>query len=198
MYSFGNPAARKQAVAAALAASQSMIDRTRGRVVADATRQAAELTTALAPRQVLPAGIESSIGKPGSASAAAQAGHFPGDGHNHAANGISEAALLKAVNRMIADSGGKAKINSRRRSTKRQAQLWEAALKKYGSPEKARKWVAPPGKSKHEHGLAIDLGYADAATRKWFHDNAARYGLEFPLSNEPWHVEIKGSRKKKK
>ena len=37
-------------------------------------------------------------------------------------------------------------IGSGFRSVEKQKQLWEQALKKYGSPEKARKWVAPPGK----------------------------------------------------
>mgnify|MGYP002140046610 FL=1 len=42
------------------------------------------------------------------------------------------------------------------RSPERQAQLWDAALKKYGSPEAARKWVAPPGRSQHGHGNAAE------------------------------------------
>ena len=33
------------------------------------------------------------------------------------------------------------------RSVEKQKQLWEQALKKHGTPEKARKWVAPPGGS---------------------------------------------------
>lgn len=108
--------------------------------------------------------------------------------------GMSEATFNKFLQKMIAASGGKLKVTSGKRSTKRQAELWAAALKKYGSPEKARKWVAPPGKSKHELGLAADLAYADAAAREWAHKNAGQFGLVFPLGNEPWHVELRGAR----
>ena len=108
--------------------------------------------------------------------------------------GITSAAFNSAVNKLIAAAGGKVKIKSGTRSPQRQAQLWADALKKYGSPEKARKWVAPPGHSKHELGLAADLAYADAATKTWVHQNAARFGLVFPLSNEDWHIELKGTR----
>jgi hypothetical protein len=80
------------------------------------------------------------------------------------------------------------------RSPERQAQLWEEALAKYGSPEAARKWVAPPGRSNHNHGLAIDMRYGNDAAREWFHANAPQYGLALPLSNEPWHVELAGIR----
>ncbi len=108
--------------------------------------------------------------------------------------GLGEAAFNKALQKMIAASGGKLKVTSGKRSTKRQSELWAAALKKYGSPERARKWVAPPGRSKHEQGLAADLAYADAAARQWAHANARNFGLHFPLGNEPWHVEQVGSR----
>jgi hypothetical protein len=108
--------------------------------------------------------------------------------------GLSNAVFSKALNKLIAASGGKISIKSGTRTRERQTQLWNAALKKYGSPEKARKWVAPPGHSKHELGLAADLAYADAAAKQWAHDNAKAYGLWFPLSNEDWHAELLGSR----
>lgn len=96
-----------------------------------------------------------------------------------------------ALNQLIAGSGGRLNIKSGYRSPERQAQLYEAALKKYGSPERARKWVAPPGKSNHGRGLAADLG-GDLA---YAHANAARYGLAFPLANENWHIESRGARR---
>lgn len=80
------------------------------------------------------------------------------------------------------------------RSPERQGQLWQEALAKYGSPEAARKWVAPPGKSQHNHGRAADLRYADDSAREWAHANAAQFGLSFPLSNEPWHIELATAR----
>lgn len=84
------------------------------------------------------------------------------------------------------------RVNSAYRSPEIQAQLWEGALEKYGSPEAARKWVAPPGNSRHNHGLAADLGFLDAAARGWVHENATNYGLHFPMSWEPWHIELAG------
>ena len=85
-------------------------------------------------------------------------------------------------------------ILSAYRSVEHQQELWDAAVKKYGSEEAARKWVAPPGKSNHGHGHAVDLTYGTDAARKWVHENAARFGLAFNLAHEPWHIEPAGLR----
>lgn len=85
-------------------------------------------------------------------------------------------------------------ITSGYRSPETQQRLWDEALAKYGSPEAARKWVAPPGKSQHNHGHAADLKYLSPAAQDWVHQNAGQYGLAFPLSNEPWHVELATAR----
>lgn len=108
--------------------------------------------------------------------------------------GLTEAAFNKAIQRMIAASGGKISVRSGRRSPERQAQLWAEAVKKYGDPEIADNWVARPGHSKHEVGLAADLAYADAAAKSWAHQNAAQFGIHFPLANEDWHAELMGTR----
>lgn len=92
----------------------------------------------------------------------------------------------------LAAAPGRITINSGYRSVDRQAELWAQALAKYGSPEAARKWVAPPGKSNHNHGGAVDLGYASPEVQAWALANAAKYGLNFRLGNEPWHVELAG------
>jgi hypothetical protein len=88
-------------------------------------------------------------------------------------------------------------IGSGFRSVEKQKQLWEQALKKYGSPEKARKWVAPPGKSNHNRGTAVDLNSSGAFLGKnkntkatqWAHANAEKFGLHFRMGHEPWHIE---------
>lgn len=85
-------------------------------------------------------------------------------------------------------------INSGFRSIARQGQLFDAAVQKYGSEAAARKWVAPPGNSQHNKGNAADLGYSSTAAKEWFHQNASKYGLAFPLGNEDWHVELAGVR----
>lgn len=113
--------------------------------------------------------------------------------------GAKGGSLLAALNRLIADAkkqGHGVTIKSHIRSTERQAQLWADALKKHGSPEKARKWVAPPGRSNHEKGLAADLGFSSPAAKAWIHEVAPKYGLNFPLSNEPWHIEPMGIRRR--
>ena len=89
---------------------------------------------------------------------------------------------------------GAIQINSAYRSPERQQELYAAALKKYGSEQEARRWVAPPGKSQHNHGHAVDLGFKDDAARQWAHDNAPNFGLNFPLGHEPWHLELASAR----
>ena len=86
------------------------------------------------------------------------------------------------------------RITSGFRPYERQKQLFAEAVKKYGSEEAARKWVAPPGKSNHGRGVAADLDIAKpSAAQTWAHANAARFGLQFPMSWEPWHIEIPGT-----
>lgn len=85
-------------------------------------------------------------------------------------------------------------ITSGFRSPEVQAQLYKNAVRKYGSESAARKWVAPPGRSHHGMGDAIDWKFGSDAARDWVHENASRFGGSFPLGHEPWHMEIAGSR----
>jgi LAS superfamily LD-carboxypeptidase LdcB len=87
------------------------------------------------------------------------------------------------------------------RSEDRQAELFAAAVKKYGSENAARKWVAPPGNSYHNHGEAVDLAWNGQSLQNaprevidWVHQNAGKYGMYFPMAHEPWHIEPKGTR----
>lgn len=110
------------------------------------------------------------------------------------------AQLIQAADQELGP--GSLKITSAYRSPELQAQLFAGAVKKYGSEAAARKWVAPPGRSKHNAGLAVD--FADASGRmlrdansreaQWIKANAARFGLDVPMSWEPWQVELSGSR----
>lgn len=86
------------------------------------------------------------------------------------------------------------RINSAYRSPELQARLYQDALRRYGSEAEARRWVAPPGRSQHNHGRAVDLAFASDAAREWAHANAAAHGLAFPLSNENWHLELADAR----
>lgn len=88
------------------------------------------------------------------------------------------------------------RVTSGYRSPERQQQLWGQSLAKYGSSEIARKWVAPPGRSNHNHGSAWDLKFLNPVAQTWAHENAAAHGLAFPLANEPWHIELAEARAK--
>lgn len=88
------------------------------------------------------------------------------------------------------------RIFSGHRSDEHQARLFADAVKKYGSEAAARKWVAPPGRSRHNSGRAADLKYASPAVQEWIHANAANFGLGFPMDHEPWHLELAGERQK--
>lgn len=109
-----------------------------------------------------------------------------------------EVGFAQQVHRMLlalpAHLKGKVTITSAYRSVQAQEQLWRDAVAKYGSEAAARKWVAPPGRSNHGRGLAIDLNYASNEARRWVHDNAAAFGLAFPLAHENWHIEPAGLR----
>lgn len=93
-------------------------------------------------------------------------------------------------------------IYSGYRSNERQAQIFAGAVDKYGSEAAARKWAAPPGRSFHNKGEAVDLSYngrslqhAPKEVVDWVHQNAGKYGLYFPMAHEPWHVEPMGTRR---
>ncbi len=93
------------------------------------------------------------------------------------------------------------------RESARQAALFRRATRKYGSQKKAARWVAPPGFSHHEAGLAIDLGdgtapecrvrrcFRTTPAYQWLRENAERFGFQLnqprtprPRSpGEPWH-----------
>jgi len=91
------------------------------------------------------------------------------------------------------------KITSGYRSVAKQAALY--AKRTPGVP------VAPPGRSRHNFGIAADLtfdgvwpsfglraGNTPACLQrlrscKWAHDNNTRFGLKYPMQVEPWHIE---------
>jgi hypothetical protein len=122
----------------------------------------------------------------------------PGQGIQAAAapsSGGFNPAFNTSLQKLLNDYKGKVSISSGYRSPEKQAQLFANAVKKYGSEAAARKWVAPPGHSKHNEGLAADLHFSDNATKNTIHEVAAKYGLVFPMSWENWHIEPIGARK---
>src|SRR5215831_7275475 len=112
-------------------------------------------------------------------------GGFVGQGSE---KGMST-AFATSLNQLI-KAVGNLSITSGYRSPEEQTSLWNNAVKKYGSAAAARKWVAPPGHSNHNKGLAADLG----GNLQLAHQLAPKYGLTFPMPWEPWHIEPMGIR----
>jgi len=105
-----------------------------------------------------------------------------------------EGAIDPALSRAL----GKAQIAARTagldlqvtsgfRSAATQQRLYDQAIARYGSPERARHWVLPPAESAHVKGLAVDVGPPAAAA--WLGKHGVRYGLCRRYVNEGWHFE---------
>jgi D-alanyl-D-alanine carboxypeptidase len=101
-------------------------------------------------------------------------------------------ALLRALRRAAtdaADNGVRFSVDSGWRSRSYQERLLREAIAKYGSEEKATRWVATPNTSAHVSGDAVDIGPAAAAA--WLSEHGAAYGLCQIYGNEPWHYELR-------
>jgi len=103
-----------------------------------------------------------------------------------------------AINPGLSRALGKAQIAARAaeldlqvtsgyRSAATQQRLYDQAIAKYGSPERARRWVLPPAESAHVKGMAVDVGPPAAAA--WLEKHGVRYGLCRRYVNEGWHFE---------
>lgn len=99
--------------------------------------------------------------------------------------------LDRAVQRLLAASEGRVTLVSGWRSTGHQEELWADALRRYGSPELADDWVARPGSSMHERGLAVDLG-GDVEHAAGLVETLG-LPLYRPMPHEPWHFELTSS-----
>lgn len=100
--------------------------------------------------------------------------------------------LAESVARLVSASENRVWVVSGYRTSQHQYGLWLSALQRYGTPEAARHWVAPPGYSAHERGLAVDLGGDLARAARLIEE--LRLPLWRPMTWEPWHFELVGSR----
>ncbi len=122
-------------------------------------------------------------------------------GHTSSRSGIdglnsnfrdSVAAMMDAAG---AELGGSMNIYSGYRSIEHQQRLWDEAASRYPDPEERDNWVARPGGSMHQYGLATDMRWNGqrieygSPISDWMSANMGRFGLTRPLSNEGWHVE---------
>jgi LAS superfamily LD-carboxypeptidase LdcB len=97
-------------------------------------------------------------------------------------------ALRRAATVAAAD-GVEFYVDSGWRSAGYQEQLLREAISKYGSEQEAARWVAPPNRSAHVSGDAVDIGPTGAAG--WLSEHGAEYGLCRIYGNEPWHFELR-------
>lgn len=99
--------------------------------------------------------------------------------------------LDRAVQRLLQLSEGRVTLVGGWRSTGLQQELWADALRRYGNEELADDWVARPGSSLHERGLAVDLG-GDVELAAQLVESLG-LPLVRPLPHEPWHFELTSS-----
>ena len=99
-------------------------------------------------------------------------------------------ARFKAAQVAARKDGVKLKITSGYRSISKQREIFEKAIKKYGSYDKAIKWVAPAELSHHPLGVAIDVNYPNQPEQAlWLELNGYKFGLCRVFKNEWWHFE---------
>jgi D-alanyl-D-alanine carboxypeptidase len=102
-----------------------------------------------------------------------------------------DAGLLAALRQAAihaANDGVELVVDSGWRSAEYQEHLRREAVRKYGSEQKAARWVATPDTSAHVSGDAVDVGPSNAAA--WLARHGAAYGLCQTYANEPWHYEL--------
>jgi D-alanyl-D-alanine carboxypeptidase len=100
-------------------------------------------------------------------------------------------SLLNAIQdatRAASAQGVDLRITSGWRSKGFQQRLFDDAVRKYGSADIARQFVASPDVSKHVVGQAVDVAPVDAD--QWLIHNGAQFGLCQIYANELWHFEL--------
>lgn len=98
-------------------------------------------------------------------------------------------SALQQATTAARDAGYDLVVNSGWRTTEEQAALFDAAVSRYGSREEAARWVAPPERSAHAFGAAVDVGDLDASI--WLGQNGGEFGLCRTYENERWHFEFR-------
>ena len=105
--------------------------------------------------------------------------------------------------RIIADNMSKYGLGSK-------VKQWQSDVKSMGAEAAGKKWrplmrskgltkwVAMPGGSRHQKGIAMDLSYNGVRLGKpgteeavaWVKANANKFGMHVPMSWEPWQLEL--------
>jgi hypothetical protein len=92
--------------------------------------------------------------------------------------------LASRVQAILNEGRGQITVISGWRSSASQARLYDRWRR--GVPGQAQ--AAPPGRSKHEQGLAVDWG----GNRALYRSLSLKHGLYQPMSFEPWHWQVPG------
>lgn len=95
------------------------------------------------------------------------------------------ADFLKRLSAWNAALGNAYRVSSGYRSIAEQTALWNRS-------DKSGRMVARPGSSMHNFGLAADLAPATTAQARAM---ASMFGLYFPMSYEPWHIQPVGAKR---
>ena len=135
----------------------------------------------------------------------------------------ADARIVDELRTMLEDArkeGLSPRICSAYRSNRKQVRLYNNKVREYlnkgysaaEAQEEAGKWVAIPGTSEHETGLAVDIvatdyqlldeGQENTKEQQWLMDNSWKYGfiLRYPgnksektgIYYEPWHYRYVG------
>ena len=121
----------------------------------------------------------------GTASAGMSSGQYAGSGTFRQGGGSVtgdiqglNSEFLSRLSKWSASVGQTYNVGSGYRSMAEQQRLYDAY--RAGVPGQAP--AAPPGRSNHNYGLASD-------GPRWGNKNPEAFGLRYPMSYEPWHVE---------
>lgn len=127
-------------------------------------------------------------------------------GEEYKANRVATNALIQMFEAAKID-GLEMKVNSAYRSYNDQVEITEFYRKWYGD-NYVNNYVAKPGFSEHQTGLAFDIGstsesvFANSKEYKWMQENAYKYGFIMRFykkgeiitgfKSEPWHYRYVG------
>lgn len=116
-------------------------------------------------------------------------------GTDDAGDGVDTAHLTPTLGRALTAAtaaarrdGVRIRVVSGYRTPAHQLQLYEQAIRTYGSARLARRWVLPPSESAHVRGEAVDVGPRSAAV--WLQTHGTTWGLCRRYDNEWWHFEV--------
>ena len=99
-------------------------------------------------------------------------------------------AVLVAWNRLRAlagEQGVRLCVQDGKRSVGQQQREFAEAVRRFGTPELAGRYVLPPEKSMHVKGLAVDV--QPLASAGWVERNGGALGWCRRYENERWHFE---------